>query len=163
MKKLTLLTIISTLIVSSIFSVAVAEKYTKFSRSFIKNFQDCDKYEETITSTFQDENFTTHRKILGWKNGFCRYEEIIKSPKDEYKLTCDLPAMQVDELYESMKDRSKETEKYELEIYGTRKDEKTGKLSHFVESTQTINGNRAYITWARIQNNPYYCVPTKLK
>ncbi len=163
MKKITLLTIVSALVIGSVFSVAVAEKYTKFSKSFIRNFQDCDKYEETITSTFQNESFTTHRSILGWKNGFCRYEEVIKSPKDEYKLTCDLPSMQVDELYESMRDKSRQTEKYELEIYGSKKDEKTGKVSYYVAETQTINGNRAYITWAKIQNNPYYCTPTKLK
>lgn len=163
MKKTALIAIVSAFILGSVFSVVYAEKYTKFSSKFIKNFKDCDKYEENITSTFEDQTFNTNRKIYGWRNGYCRYEEIIKSPKDEYKLTCDLSAMQVDELYEAMKDKSRKTEKYELEVYATRIDEKTGKQTPYVSSTQTINGNKAYIVWARIQNNPYFCTPTKLK
>lgn len=162
MKNKTLISIFSVVIVTLLLSTAIAEQYTKFSSKFVKNFRDCDKYEETITSEFENQNFTTKRNILGWRNGICRYEEIITSPKDQYKLTCNLTSMQVDELYESMKNKSRNAEKYELEIYAP-KEEDNGNKRYVVVGTQTIKGNPAYIAWAKIQNNPYFCMPQKLK
>lgn len=162
MKKYAIPVIISTLVLGSLLSV-VAETNTKFSSKFIKNFRDCDSYEETITSTFENQTFTTNRKIVGWRNGSCRYEETITSPKDKYKLSCDFNGIQVDELYDAMKSKSRTPEKYELEIYALQTDPKTGRSSYSVVGTQTIKGNKAYITWAKIQNNPYFCTSKKLQ
>ena len=162
MKKTILLSIIATLAIGSVLTVAIGEQFTKFSSKFIKNFRDCESYEETITSEFENQTFTTNRKIIGWRNGICRYEEVITSPKDQYKLSCNLTSMQVDELYDSMKNKSRNTDKYELEIYAPQED-KNGNVKYNVIGTQTIKGNAAYISWARIQNNPYFCLPQKLK
>ncbi len=163
MKKSTVLGIVLTVIISSVFSCALAATYTKFSSKFVKNFQDCDKYQETIASEFEGKTFTTERKILGWKNGFCKYEETITSPNDKYQLKCSFSSIQVDELYQSMKSKSKDLERHELENYVEQKDPKTGKTNYVVAGRTTIKGNKAYITWAKYQNNPYFCVPTKLK
>jgi hypothetical protein len=154
------LAVILTVFVSSL--CVFAAQYTKFSSKFIKHFKDCDRFEENVTSEFEGQTFTTNRKIQGWKNGFCLYQETISSPNDKYKLNCSFPGLQVDELYEAMTSKTKETEKYELEIFGEQTDPKTGKLSYIPVSTTTIIGNKAYIKWAKFQNNPYFCKVTKL-
>lgn len=61
-----------------------------------------------------------------------------------------------------MKDKSKTPESYELEMFGEQKDPKTGKIKYIKTGTTTIKGNKAYITWAKYQNNPYFCKPQKL-
>ena len=142
---------------------AYAATVTKFSSKFIKNFKDCDQYQETINSQFEGENFTTDRRILGWSNGLCRYEEIVKTTNDIYKLDCRFSSIQVDDLYESMKSRSNEPETYGLETFVEQIDEKTGKSKFVSNGITTIKGNKAYITWAKYQNNPYFCKPEKLK
>ncbi len=162
MKK-SLIALLSVIILSSTFGYKTIATDTTFSKNFIKNFKDCDKYEETINTTFEDKNFTTNRKIIGWRNGFCKYEETITSPTDQYELKCTLNAIQVEELYNAMKSRSKEATKYELETFIERQDPKTGKTKYEVIGTQTISGNKAYIAWAKIQNNPYFCKPQKIK
>lgn len=162
MKKSTISTVLLAVAVSSIFACATATTYTKFSNNFIKNFKDCDSYQETINSEFEGESFTTTRKIIGWRNGFCKYEELIKSPKDAYKLECSFSNIQVDELYSSMKDRSKEVERYELELFVPKTDEKSDEQKYVSAGTQTIKGNKAYIVWAKYQNNPYFCKPIKV-
>ena len=162
MKKIAILSIITTIALGSLFAVAIGEQNTKFSYKFKKHFKDCDSYEETITSEYENQKFTTQRKIMGWRNGICRYEEIITSPKDQYKLTCRLTSIQVDALYDAMKSHSRKAEKDELEIFAQKKD-KSGELRYEVMGTQTIKGNKAYIAWAKIQNNPYFCTPQKLK
>ena len=139
-----------------------AAQYTKFSRQFIKNFKDCDSYEETITTNFQGSNFTTFRKIIGWRNGFCRYQEVISSAEGKYKLNCMFTDVQLDELYNSMKNKSKKTETYNLELFSTKVDEKTGKTDYVKTGSTVIKGNKAYIVWAKYQNNPYFCTPEKL-
>ena len=139
-----------------------AAQYTKFSRSFIKNFKDCDSYEETITSNFQGSNFTTNRKIIGWKNGFCRYQEVISSNDGKYKLNCMFTDVQLDELYNSMRNKSRKTEAYTLDLFSEKTDEKTGKKTYVKSGTTVIKGNKAYIVWAKYQNNPYFCEVTKL-
>lgn len=141
---------------------AIASQYTKFSKSFIKNFKDCDEYEETVTSDFHGETFTTNRKILGWKNGFCKYQEIISTQKEKYKLNCSFSEIQLEELYLAMKDRSDKPEVYNLDVFSEKKDEKTGKVSFVKTGSTSIKGNKAYIIWAKYQNNPYFCTPTKL-
>ncbi len=163
MKKSTVLGVVSAVILTSVFSCALAATFTKFSNKFIKNFQDCDKYEETITSEFENKTFTTTRKILGWKNGFCKYEETITSPEDKYQLRCSFSAIQMDELYQAMKSKSKENERYELDMYAEQKNVKNGAPKYAVVGTTTIKGNKAYVTWAKYQNNPYFCTPVKLK
>jgi len=150
-------------LVLSIASCAFAAEMTKFSKNFIKNFKDCDKYEETVTSQYEGESFTTHRKINGWKSGFCRYEEVITSPTSQYKLSCNFSHIQVEELYNAMKSRSKEVITHELELFGEQTDPKTGKKKYTVMGSETIKGNKAYVAWAKYQNNPYFCAPQKLK
>ncbi|MDE6138139.1 MAG: hypothetical protein K2F57_01555, partial [Candidatus Gastranaerophilales bacterium] len=93
----------------------------------------------------------------------CKYEETITSPKDKYQLRCSFSAIQMDELYKAMKSKSKEAERYELDTYAEQKDLTTGKTKFVPIGTTTIKGNKAYITWAKYQNNPYFCTPVKLK
>lgn len=143
-------------------SCVFAAEYTKFSSKFIKHFKDCDYYEESMVSEFEGKQFTTNRKIIGWRNGFCKYEETIKSPEDEYQLNCSFSNIQVDELYNSMRNKSKDPETYELEMFAEQKDKK-GQTKYVVVGSQTIKGNKAYITWAKYQNNPYFCKPQKIK
>lgn len=143
-------------------SCVFAAEYTKFSSKFIKHFKDCDYYEESMVSEFEGKQFTTNRKIIGWRNGFCKYEETIKSPEDEYQLNCSFSNIQVDELYNSMKNKSKDPETYELEMFAEQKDKK-GQTKYVPVSSQTIKGNKAYIAWAKYQNNPYFCKPKKIK
>ena len=139
-----------------------ASDYTKFSRKFIKNIKDCDAYEETITSQYEDETFKTTRKIHGWKNGLCRYTETITSSKGGYKLECGFTDMQIEDLYLAMKDRSKKTEKFVLDLYAERTNPKTGEKEYFRNGSTEIRGNKAYIVWARYQNNPYFCKPSQI-
>lgn len=162
MKKSLVLILTSLMVISSIITCAFAAEYTKFSSKFVKKFQDCDQYEETTVSEFEGKEFTTTRKIIGWRNGACRYQEVVSSGKDKYQLDCSFPSIQVDELYEAMKSRSKEPERYELELYGEQKDPKTGKIKFSVIGSQTIKGNKAYVVWTKYQNNPYFCRPQKL-
>lgn len=139
-----------------------AAEITKFSKGFKKAFKDCDRYEETIKSEFEGRQFTTHRQIKGWKNGFCDYQEIIATQDEKYQLNCDFTGVQVDELSESMKDRSREIIKHELDVFLEQTDPKTGKIRYTVGGTTTIKGNKAFITWAKYQNNPYFCKRKKL-
>ena len=141
---------------------AYAAEYTKFSKSFIKNFKDCERYKETITSEFDGKTFTTERSILGWQNGMCRYQEVISSPSDKYRLSCRLTELQVDNLYSAMTSRSKNVENYDLDIYAEQTDPKTGKKNYVKESSTRISGNKAYVAWAKVQNNPYFCIPEKV-
>ncbi len=151
-------------ILSALFGVscAFASEYTKFSRKFIKNFKDCDTYEETITSTYEDTSFITTRKIHGWKNGLCRYTELIKSKNNSYKLDCRFTEIQVDDLYEAMKYRSNKTEKFNLPVFIPKVDPKTGETHYIQGDTTLIKGNKAFIVWAKYQNNPYVCRSQKL-
>jgi len=157
------LVILGTIIALTGGMCAFAAMTTKFSSKFIKNFKECEPYQETITSEFEGTTFTTNRKIIGWSNGFCRYEEIVKTSTDIYKLNCNFTAVQVDDLYESMKSKSKETETYGLETFVEQIDQQTGKSKFVQNGVTTIKGNKAYITWAKYQNNPYFCRPEKLK
>lgn len=142
---------------------AYAENITKFSSKFVKHFKDCEPYQETITSNFEGNTFTTDRKILGWSNGYCKYEEVVKTTDESYKLNCRFAALQVDDLYDSMKSKSKDIDSYGLETFMEKTDEKTGKSTFVSNGITTIKGNAAYITWAKYQNNPYFCKPEKLK
>ena len=162
MKKSTAVTLGLLVALVAGMSCVFAAEITKFSSKFIKNFKDCDAYEETVTSEYEGKQFTTNRKIIGWRNGFCKYQETIKSPEDEYQLNCSFSNIQVDELYESMKSRSKELEKYDLDIFAPQKEKKEG-TKYVVVGNQTIKGNKAYIAWAKYQNNPYFCKPQKIK
>ncbi|MBD5401760.1 hypothetical protein HDR58_03005 [bacterium] len=144
------------------FACVFAAQYSKFSAKFIKNFQDCDSYEEVISSEFEGRTFTTTRKILGWRNGICRYQEIIKTQDEQYKLNCTFNSIQLDELYDAMKSKSKEVTRQELELFAEQKDPKTGQIKYVPAGTTTIKGDIAYLTWAKYQNNPYFCKPQKL-
>jgi len=141
---------------------AFAAQYTKFSSKFIKSFKDCDRYEESVTSEFEGKTFVTNRRIAGWQNGMCKYQETITSPEDKYTLNCLFSALQVDELYEAMTSKSKETEKYELDVFAKQKDPKTGEQKYVTIGSTTIIGNKAYVKWAKYQNNPHFCIPQKL-
>ena len=161
MKKKTLLSITTTAIICSLFAGAIAEEYTKYSSRFIKKFKDCDAYEETVNSTFENKTFKTNRKIIGWRNGFCRYEQTITSPEDQYRLLCSLTSIQVDDLYSTMKKKTRKVDKTELEIFAPQTT--TSGVKYNVVGTQTIKGTPAYLAWTKIQNNPYFCTPQKLK
>jgi hypothetical protein len=121
MKKVSVL-MLALMIVGGIVS---ASEYTKFSRKFIRHIKDCDSYEETVTSQYEDMSFKTSRKIHGWKNGFCKYTETITSAQGAYKLDCGFTDVQLDDLYEAMKDRSKKADKYTLDIYVEKNNPKT--------------------------------------
>ena len=142
---------------------AYAANITKFSSKFIKHFKDCEPYQETITSTYEGNEFTTNRKIHGWSNGLCKYEAIVKTTDEMYRLDCRFSAIQIDDLYESMKDKSKEITTYGLETFVEQTDEKTGKTKYVSKGITAIKGNKAFITWAKYENNPYFCKPEKLK
>lgn len=164
MKKITTLALVATIAFSAAVTCAfAADNYSKFSSKFKKNFRDCDKYEEVTTSEYQGVSFTTTRKILGWRNGFCRYEETIASPTDSYKLSCVLSNVQVDDISDAMKSRSRELEKYELDTFAEKKDPKTGNVKYVKNGTTIIKGDKAYIAWAKYLNNPYFCKPQKIK
>lgn len=141
---------------------AFSAEYTKFSRKFIKHIKDCDKYEETITSEYEDTTFKTERKIHGWKNGLCKYTETITSAQGAYKLDCGFNEVQLDDLYEAMRDRSKKAEKYTLDTYTEQTNPKTGAIEYIKSGSTEIKGNKAYIIWAKYQNNPYLCRPTEI-
>ncbi len=143
-------------------SAVFAAEYTKFSRKFIRHIKDCDSYEETVTSVFEDETFKTKRKIHGWKNGFCRYTETIISARGAYQLDCGFTEIQLDDLYEAMKDRSKTADKYTLDIYTEVKNPKTGETEYIKDGTTEIKGNKAYVIWAKYQNNPFFCKPSDI-
>lgn len=161
MRRFYTLLIALAVFISAGLTCVFAATYTKFSSKFIKNFEDCDKYEETVTSEFEGKTFTTNRKLMGWKNGFCKYQETISSSDGKYQLNCSFTNIQVEELYLAMKSRSKEVEKYDLERFAPQTDE-NGKTKYVSMGTQTIKGNKAYIAWAKYQNNPYFCKPQKL-
>lgn len=161
MKKILVTATLLIAVVAGLTCVWAAE-YTKFSSKFVKNFKDCDSYEETVTSEFEGRTFSTTRKIQGWRNGFCKYEETIASPDGSYQLNCLFSGIQVDELYDAMKDRSREPERYDLETFVEEKGP-NGQAKYVSRGTTTIKGNKAYIAWAKYQNNPYFCHPQKLK
>lgn len=158
MKKVFVL-MLALMIVGGIVS---ASEYTKFSRKFIRHIKDCDSYEETVTSQYEDMSFKTSRKIHGWKNGFCKYTETITSAQGAYKLDCGFTDVQLDDLYEAMKDRSKKADKYTLDIYVEKNNPKTGNVEYVKNGTTEIKGNRAYIIWAKYQNNPFICKPSEI-
>ena len=70
---------------------------------------------------------------------------------------------QIDDLYEAMKSRSKKAEKYNLDIFESKVDPKTGETTYKSVGTTIIKGNKAYIVWAKYQNNPYFCRAEKIK
>lgn len=140
----------------------LASEYSKFSRKFIRHIKDCDAYEESVNSTYEDITFKTSRKIHGWKNGLCKYTETITSPTGSYKLECGFTESQIDDLYEAMKDRSKKAEKYTLDLYAEKINPKTGEMEYVKNGATEIKGNRAYIVWAKYQNNPYFCKPSEI-
>ena len=158
MKKIFIISLVTLLLGG----YALASEYTKFSRKFIRHIKDCDAYEETIASEYEDSSFKTTRKIHGWKNGYCRYTETITAPQGAYKLDCGFTEVQLDDLYEAMKDRSKKADKYTLDLYSERKNPKTGDTEYIKSGSTEIKGNRAYIIWAKYQNNPFVCRPTEI-
>lgn len=134
---------------------------TKFSRNFTKNFKDCDSYKETTTSNFEGQNFTTTREIKGWRNGFCRYQETVSSSTSKYQINCNFNDMQVEELYEAMKSRSRKVERQNIDLFSEVTDKNGQK--RFVQSGSTIvKGNKGYVLWTKYQNNPYFCSVKKL-
>ncbi len=162
MKRSTITLAVLIAMICSGITCAFAANYTKFSSKFVRNFKDCDSYQEVVDSEFEGQEFHTVRKIIGWKNGSCKYQEVVSSKNDKYQLDCSFPDLQLNEIYDSMKDRSKNIEKHELELYTEQKDAKNPASRYKVAGTTTIKGNRAYITWAKYQNNPYFCRIQKL-
>ena len=157
--------IISTLIIGIItgFTCAHAYNQAKFSSKFVKHFKNCDSYQETTQSEYEGMNFKTERNIIGWRNGYCRFTETISSKDGAYKLNCSFTDLQVEELYKSMKNRSKTPQEYTMDIFALKTNPKTGKETYEIVDKMTIKGNSAYVTWTKYENNPYFCIPQKLK
>lgn len=139
-----------------------AAEYSKFSRKFIKAMGNCDKYNETTESEFEGGKFTTSREILGWRNSFCLYRETWTTKDAKYQLDCTFTPFQIEDLYDSMKSRSKEVIRFDLDLFADQIDPKTGKTKYVNAGTTTISGNKAFVTWAKYQNNPYFCSRKKL-
>lgn len=163
MKKNIILTIVFVIGIFSSLAYVSASEYTRFSSGFKKHFKDCNSYQETVESSFEGKSFKTQREIVGWRNGACKYIETVSSGSEAYRLNCMFPDLQVDELYKSMKDKSKTSQVYNLDLFELQKDPKTGKESYNVVGNTTIRGNNTFITWAKYQNNPYFCRSEKLK
>lgn len=163
MKKFLAITLGATVVISSVLCAYAADNISKFSSKFRKNFKDCDKYEETVTALSEGEEYKFERKIKGWRNGYCQYEELVSSVNGAYNISCKLSHLQLDDLSAAMQSRSKELEKHELDLFFEQKDPKTGKIKYVKGGTTTIKGNKAYIAWAKIQNNPYFCKAEKIK
>lgn len=163
MKKFTSLfmAIIFSCVVGS--TVAFAATHSSYSSAFKKNFKDCDMYTETFSTDHRGEPFNITRKIIGWRNGFCRYEELYERKEDSYKLNCSLSDVQVEELTEAMKNRSKELEKQEIEMFAEVKDPKTGIIKYETVGFTQVKGTKASNAWAKYLNNPYFCRPEKIK
>ena len=140
-----------------------AAESTKFTSAFIKNFRNCHNFEETTQYTSEGQTFKTIRKINGWVDGACQYSETIYSQNEAYNLDCYFPEIQVEEIYDSMKNKSKEQEEFLLNVYGKKKDPRTGKESFAVINQINITGTKAEITWAKYENDPYVCTPQKIK
>lgn len=140
-----------------------AAEEAKYSSKFAKSIRNCEPYQETINSVFEGGNFTTQRKITGWSNGYCKYEEIVKSSSDAYRINCNFSEIQLDDLYTAMKDKSKEAISFNLETFAEQKDAKTGQVKYKVIGSTPINGNSAYIAWTKYLNNPYFCKSEKIK
>ena len=163
MKKFLAITLGATVVASSVMCAFAADNISKFSSKFRKNFKDCDKYEETVTTFSEGEEYKFERSIKGWRNGYCIYEEVVSSASGAYNVSCKLSHLQLDDLSDAMKSRSKELEKHELDLYFEQTDPKTGKPKYVKGGSTTIKGNRAYIAWAKVQNNPYFCKAEKLR
>ena len=86
MKKFLAITLGATVVISSVLCAYAADNISKFSSKFRKNFKDCDKYEETVTALSEGEEYKFERKIKGWRNGYCQYEEVV-SCKNAYSIT----------------------------------------------------------------------------
>lgn len=149
--------------VASMFLMAEASQKSKFSRKFIKNMKKCSSYEETTSSMYENTKFSSNKKIIGWQNGFCRYQETISSADSAYFLDCGFSQEQVKDLYEAMRDKSSEVETVIIPLYEAKKNAKTGEISYSKAGSTPVKGDRAYRLWAELQNNPYLCRPTKLQ
>ena len=77
-------------------------------------------------------------------------------------MDCGFTEIQLDDLYEAMRDRSKKAEKYTLDIYTEITNPKTGEIEYIKDGTTELKGNKAYIVWAKYQNNPFFCKPTDI-
>lgn len=161
MKKISKVFIIMMIFIAGIACVFAATE-TKFSAKFAKNFKNCDSYQESFDSEYEGNTFNTKRNIVGWSNGYCKYEEVVKHANEAYKLSCKFTDIQVDDLYSSMKDKSKEPITYNLENFVEQQDA-NGVKRYRVAGTTAIKGNKAFITWAKYQNNPYFCKVEKLQ
>ncbi len=162
MKKYLSLFTIFAILISAATCICTAE-YTKYSSKFMKKFRDCEAYEETLNSEFEGKTFTTHRQIIGWRNGLCRYQVTISSPSEgKYNLKCSFSSLQVDELYEAMRDRSKKTISLDIDIFKKNAVTKSGDPAYTRIGSTLIKGPKGYITWTKYENNPYFCVPERL-
>ena len=141
---------------------AKASDGTTYSAKFIKNFKDCSTYQENYSSEYEGEKFNEKREILGWKNGFCHYRTTVNSSNSAYKLDCMFSDIQVEEIYKAMKNNSKALEDYNLDIMIPTKETKNGQPVYKKIGSTVIKGTKAYITWTKYENNPYFCHPQKL-
>ncbi|MBP3821129.1 hypothetical protein J6G99_05740 [bacterium] len=157
MKKIITILLIG---IMSISIVSSAEQ-NKFSKAFIKNFKVCENYSESLTSDFEGSSFSIKRNILGWSNGQCRYQETISSSRGKYQLDCYFNEIITDELYSAMKDKSKEQEIQNIDIF-EEKVNRAGEKNYVKTGSTSVKGSKAYVTWAKFLNNPYFCVPKKI-
>ncbi|MBR1425703.1 hypothetical protein IJ579_09105 [bacterium] len=160
MKKNLLISVLVTFIITGL--CAYAADYTRYSSKFIKNFRDCDSYQETTTSNFEGQNFSTTRKINGWRNGYCKYQETYSSGAEKYQLDCKFADMQVEELYDAMKSRSKKIERASVDVFSKVTDPKTGQVKYVKSDSTIVKGSKGYVAWTKYLNNPYFCEMKKL-
>ena len=133
----------------------------KFSRDFIKNFKNCDKYSETATVEIEGKTYTEERNIAGISNGLCNYKVTVSDAENKYLYDCWFSDYQVEELYNAMRTRSKKGQQENIDIF-TLVTDKKGRTNYRVAGKTTVSGTKSYVTWAKYRSNPYFCYPKKL-
>ncbi len=141
-------------------SVLAAQK-SMYSRQFMNNFKDCTPYSETVNSSYDGKSYIENREIVGWNNGMCFYRISLSTNNDKYEYDCVFSNLQMEELYNAMKSRSKENERYSIDLFTPYENQKNGEIYYKKTGYSTISGSKAYVTWVKYQSNPYFCRPRK--
>lgn len=97
MKKF-LLIIFCILLSSSITGIA-----QDFSDEFVEAFGSCKAFNDSGNFTTENMNVTSSKRIYGYNNNLCKYEESIKMGETKAKVSCNFSKAQIDEITEVMK------------------------------------------------------------
>ena len=120
MKKTVILLTLLVAVAAGLTCVWAAE-YTKFSSNLLKILKIVMLIKKQQPSSLRVKHSLQTEKFLAGEMVFCKYQETISSTDGKYQLNCSFSSIQVDELYESMKNRSKEPERYDLEMFAEEK------------------------------------------